>query len=154
MARRRRGVALAAALGLLMLAAALLAGSAIASVELRRATRGLVASARARAEARRAFGEILQGWNGAADSLPVGATLERAMAMPQVAGPPVTVQARVRRLSARLYVANVSVRVGGAGAELASRRTRLLLARAPPADSGAASRSVVPLARWSVVDLH
>ena len=153
-ARRRRGVALVAALGLLMLGAALLAGSAMASVELRRATRGRAAAARAQWEGWRALGEIMRRWDAAADSLPVGGVLDRVVPAPAPAGPPVAVTARLRRLTARLYAATVTVSVheGEGGSGLAMRRLRLLLERSPDSVAAGATPAVVPLARWSVVD--
>jgi hypothetical protein len=147
-------MAVVAALGLLLFAAALLAGSAVASVGLRRASRSLVAAARAEAEARRWLGEVVQRWNAAADSLPIGATLDRVNRVEGATGPPVIVQARIRRLTANLYTVTVSARVGDSVPTLAFRRVRLLLERPPPTDSAGVSGAVRPLARWSVVDLH
>jgi hypothetical protein len=143
-------VALVAALGLLMLGAALLAGSAVASMELRRATRGLVASARADGEGRRALGEILQRWDAEASALPVGGTLDRIVPASVTDGPSVVVHSRIRRLTSRLYAASVSVSVGGDEASVAVRRMRLLLERAPDGDSTGTSPPVVPVARWRV----
>lgn len=149
----RPGVALVAALGLLLLAAALLAGSATASVELRRAARSRSWAARADFEAWRAVGVVLQGWDATLDSLPVGATVERFVEPPDAAGPPILVRARVRRLSARIFAAGVSVRVGGSG-QAASRRARLLLQRDSSTSDSTASPRVSTVARWSVVDLR
>ena len=149
----RTGVALVAALGLLLLAAALLAGSAAASVELRRSARSQSWSARADFEGQRALGMVLQGWDAALDSLPIGATAERFVDSADAPGPPVVVRARVRRLSTRLYAVVARVRVG-AGGQAAGRRSRLLLQRDSSGADSVASRGVSTLARWSVVDLR
>ncbi|NUP54783.1 MAG: hypothetical protein HOQ19_03050, partial [Gemmatimonadaceae bacterium] len=74
---RRQGMALVGALGLMMLAAGLLAGTAVAAVGLQRATRTLAATGRANAELRRALAGVLQGWDAGLDSMPVGASIER-----------------------------------------------------------------------------
>src|SRR4051812_6724030 len=107
--RRRRGMALVAALGLMMLAAGLLAGTAVASIGLQRATRTLAATARADSELRRAQAVVLQGWDGALDSLPVGAAVDRTIPTVVAGGAPVAMQARVRRLGPALYAAVVAV---------------------------------------------
>lgn len=150
---RRDGVALVAALGLLLLAAALLAGSATAAVELRRAARSRGWAARAEFETQRALGVVLQGWDATLDSLPIGATVERTVRPTDSAGPPVAVRARVRRLSGRIFAAIVAVRVGVSG-QAAARRARLLLQRDSSGSDGAASAGVSTLSRWSVVDLR
>ncbi len=149
----RNGVALVAALGLLLLAAALLAGGATASVELRRAARSRSWAARADFETQRALGLVLQGWDAALDSLPIGASVDRVVEPSASSGPPVTVSARVRRLSARNYAAVVAVRVGVSG-QAAARRARLLLQRAAPGSDSVASTGVSTVSRWSVVDLR
>jgi hypothetical protein len=155
--RSRRGVALVAALGLLMLGAALLAASSLAALELRRGVRGRVAGARAEWEGRRAVGAVLQGWDAELDSLPVGGTRERVLPPPDD-GPASSTVARIRRLATDRYAATVRVRVGaegGAGA-LANRRVKLLLERAHQSDAIAQRdtlRAVMPIARWRVVDV-
>ena len=150
---RRNGVALVAALGLLLLAAALRAGSATASVELRRNARSRSWAARADFEAQRALGLVLQGWDAALDSLPIGASVERVLEPPAPSGPPVSVRARVRRLSARNFAAVVAVRVGVSG-QAAARRARLLLQREASGADSTASTGVSTVSRWSVVDLR
>ena len=149
----RAGVALVAALGLLMLAAALLAGSATASVELRRAARSRSWAARADFEGQRALGVVLQGWDAALDSLPIGATAQRLVDSTDAPGPAVVVRATVRRLSPRIYAVVVRVRVGASG-QAAARRARLLLQRDSSGADSVASPGVSTLARWSVVDLR
>jgi len=137
-----------------MLAAALLAGSAIASRALQRATRGLTAAARAEWEGRRALGEVLARWDGAADSLVVGGWLDRPLPASTGAGPALVARARLRRLTATLYQVTVSVQVGTRPSTLAQRQVRLLLARAKTADSAATAQTPSPVSRWSVTDLQ
>ena len=150
----RRGVALVAALGLLMLAAALLAGSVAASTELARSTRSLASAARAESEASRAVGLMIQEWNARADSLPIGGVIDRVVVDAAPGGPPLKVSTRVRRVAGSLFAASITVRVGTDAPTLAQRRLRLLLRRGtPPADT-ALPPPVVPLSRWSVVSLH
>jgi hypothetical protein len=154
--RSRRGVALVAALGLLMLGAALLAGSSLAALELRRGVRGRMAGARAEWEGRRAVGAVLQEWDAELDSLPVGAMRERVLQPTD--GPATSTVAQIRRLASDRYAATVRVRVGaerGTGA-LANRRVRLLLERVHLSDASAPGdtmRTVMPIARWRVVDV-
>jgi hypothetical protein len=149
-------MALIAALGLMMLAGGLLAGTALASVELRRATRTLGAAARADSELRRGMASVLQGWDARLDSMPIGAGIDRAAAPVTVDGIAVRVRTRVQRLSLQLYAARVTVQVGDSAAPTAARRGRLLLRRATVAAdtvASSASPSVRPLGRWSVADL-
>jgi hypothetical protein len=146
-------MALVAALGLMMLAAGLLAGAVLASVDLQRATRTLGAVGRAEAEIRRGLAAVVQGWDAGLDSLPIGGTAERVAPTVRLDGIPVTARTRVRRLAAGLYAASIAVRVGDSAAPIAVRRARLLLARRADSASGAASPSVTPLSRWSLVDL-
>jgi hypothetical protein len=146
-----------AALGLLMLGAALLAGSSLAALELRRAARGRVAGARAEWEGRRAVGAVLQEWDVALDSLPVGATRERVL-QPSADGPATSTVAQIRRVAADRYAVIVRVRVGaeGGAGTLANRRVKLLLERAHQADAITphdSLRAVMPIARWRVVDV-
>jgi hypothetical protein len=148
-------VALVAALGLLMLGAALLAGTTMASVELRRAVRGRVAGARADWEARHAAGLVVQGWPAEADSMPIGAVLERGLPPPSD-GPATVIVARIRRLAADRFMASIGVRVGAGARGIALRRVRVLLARAPASDSASSrdsARAVRPIGRWGVVDV-
>jgi hypothetical protein len=146
-------MALVAALGLMMLAAGLLAGTAVASLGLQRATRSLAAAGRADSELRRALATVLQGWDVALDSLPVGATVDRTIPAVVPTGAPVAIQARVRRLGPALYAAVVAVQVGDSAAPLASRRARLLLGRAADTSVSGVVAGVRPLSRWAVTDL-
>ena len=146
-------MALVAALGLMMLAAGLLAGTAVASVGLQRATHSLAAAARADSELRRALAMVLQGWDVGLDSLPVGAGVDRTTVAVAPAGTPVTVQTRVRRLGPALYAAVVAVQVGSSAAPTASRRARLLLGRATDSSASGVVARVRPLSHWGVTDL-
>jgi hypothetical protein len=146
-------VALVAALALLVLGAALLTGSALASVGVQRSSRTRVAGARARAEALRGLALVLQGWETSLDSLPVGARADRSVPMEAVVGLPVASRARVRRLSPSLYAVTVEVRVGDSAAVIATRRARVFMARAEVAGDSASVPSVTALGRWSVVEL-
>lgn len=150
--RARRGAVMVAALGLLLLGAGLLAGSAMASAHLTRGTRTIVAVAHAEAESRRALGAVVQGWDGQADSLPVGARLERVVPSLIGGGPRIVVRAYVRRLSLSLYAAHVTVRVGEGAGTLAIRRMQLLLERPARIDSTGGSAPPIPLAQWSLAD--
>ena len=152
-ARPRKGVALVAALGLLVLAAALLAASAVASAGLHRATRGVTAVARAEWEGRRVLGDAMVDWGGGADSLPVGAWLDRPLPTADAAGPPLVARARVQRLTGSVFSLTALVQVGESPSALAYRHIRLLLERAPSEDSAAGPSGPVPIARWSVIDV-
>ena len=140
-----------------MLGAAMVAGTSVASLGIRRGVRGRVAGARAEWAARHAVGMVVQGWDAALDSMAVGAVRELRLP-PPTGGPAMVIAARVRRLAADRYAASVSVRAGAEGGpgSLAVRRVRLLLARAAVADGGTGSdstRIVMPIARWRVVEL-
>ena len=147
-------MALVGALGLMMLAAGLLAGTAVAAVGLQRATRNLAATGRANAELRRALAGVLQGWDAGLDSMPVGASIERPTSPVIVdGGVRVAASTRIRRLGPTLYAAAVAVSVGDSSVPLASRRARLVVARiVGPSGSGSAT-GPQSLARWSVTDL-
>ena len=145
---------MAAALGLLMLGAALLAGSAVASVELRRATRSRTAAARAESEVRRGLGAILQKWQPALDSLPIGRRVGLTMPARGDAEWDIVVQGAVRRVTARLFAATAAVAVGRDDVVLARRRALLFLERPVEGDSSAATVAVAPVRGWSVLDLH
>jgi hypothetical protein len=151
--RPRAGIALVAALGLMLLAAGLLAGTAVASLGLQRASRTLAATGRAESELRRGLALVLQGWDVALDSMPIGAVVDRVAVSAVTDGAPFTVRTRMRRLGPALYAASVAVQVGDSAAPLASRRARLLLGRAVDSATSGALAGVRPLARWSLTDL-
>ena len=152
--RRRSGVALVSALGMLLLASALLAGSAAASVELGRATRSRTAAARAESEAMRSLGMVVRTWRMSADSLAVGGTRDITLPISATGGPSVLVTARLWRVAEWSYAAVVTVRVGAAERPLARRRVRLLLERRAQVDSVGILPDVVPLRRWAVTHLQ
>jgi hypothetical protein len=146
-------MALVAALGLMVLAAGLLAGTAVASLGLQRASRTLAATARAESELRRGMALVLQGWDSVLDSMPVGATVDRALPSVVADGHRVSGRTRVRRLGPALYAATVAVQVGDSAAPLAFRRGRLLLAHIADSTVSGASAGARLLTRWSVADL-
>jgi hypothetical protein len=145
-------MALVAALGLMLLAAGLLAGTAVASLELQRASRTLGASARAETELRRSMALVLQGWSSTLDSMPVGATVDREVLPVVVDGARVSGRTRVRRLGDAMYAATVVVQVGDSAAPLAFRQGRLLLTRVADTAVSGGSPSVRPLPQWRVAD--
>jgi hypothetical protein len=146
-------MALVAALGLMLLAAGLLAGTAVASLGLQRAAHTLAAAERAESELRRGLAVVLQGWDVGLDSMPIGAVVDRVASPDSRDGAPLTVRTRIRRLGPALYAASVAVQVGDSAAPLASRRARLLLGRAVDGAASGAAPGVRPVARWSVADL-
>jgi hypothetical protein len=151
--RSRKGVALVTALGLMMLAAGLLAGTAVASLGLQRAAHTLAATGRAESELRRGLAVVLQGWDAGLDSIPIGAVVDRVDVPAVPDGAPLTVRTRVRRLGPALYAASVAVQVGDSAAPLASRGARLLLGRVVDSTMSGGAARVRALARWSVTDL-
>ena len=151
--RCRRGMALVGALGLMVLAAGLLAGTAVASVGLQRATRTLATTARANSELRRGLAGVLQGWDAGLDSMPVGAAVDRTTPGVVVDGARIAVRTRVRRLGPTLYAASATVLVGDSTAPLASRRARLLVGRVVDTSKSVRSAGLRPLSRWSVTEL-
>jgi hypothetical protein len=96
----------------------------------------------------------MAGWQGAADSLPIGGALERPLPAPVGVGAPTVVRARLQRLTSSLFAASASVQVGADGSVLASWHVGLLLERTPSGDSASAAGPLLPIARWSATDLH
>lgn len=148
----RRGVALLAALAMLALSAALLAGSFAAARATTRSARTAGITARVETGTRRAFGELLSGWDASLDSLVVGGAAEPVLGADTGATPPLVRRARVLRIDDRLFVVTVDVRAFARDRPVAQRRARLLLER-PAADTAPASRPV-PIRRWSLEDLY
>lgn len=143
---------------MLLLGAALLAGSAAAAVDQQRATRTLAGRSMVDAESRRAVGEVLQGWDARADSLPVGARMDIDLRPAEAGGIPRATRAALSRLSPSLYVAGVVVVVGTADHAIARRELQVLVRRAAGADDGGAadtsvrSGSARVIARWHLVE--
>ena len=157
--RKRRGMALVAALALLALTAALATATFSAARAMRRAA--LLTRARARVEAGvpRAFAEVLAGWNAAMDTLPVGGVVEMVLASDSaMAGPPLGRTARVTRATDRLYAVTVDIRAFGGAHPLARRRARLWLERAGSAPPpGAVAGVPLPppfVTPWALSDLY
>ncbi len=158
--RPRRGTAIVAALGMLMLGAALLAGGAAASVELERSTRAALGRARTEWESRRALGVLLQGWDAGADSLPIGAARDLTLPTSVDVGPALSTAARIRRYTTSLFSVTVVVRVGDPDRRIARRELRLLLERnAVGGDTTSATEprpapEVRVPSRWSVGEVR
>ena len=150
---RRSGVALVSALALLTLATALLAAACASARSLEHGSRSLRATAQADALARRAFAELVVGWDAAADAIAVGGSIDRALVSDD-AGVPTTVRARVTRIGGGLYAVVVDARVGAGSSPLAHRRYRLLLQRSAADDSAHTEATPQPIARWSLEDLY
>jgi hypothetical protein len=149
----RHGIALVSTLGLLALAAALLAGAFASATASARATRSARASIVAHAAARRALARAVMAWSATEDSLPIGAFIMRVP--PDSA--PILIDAadtrlRVQRLSPTMFLVAVDAIVPASGAALARRRARVLLERPRSPDS-----TIVlpprPITRWASADL-
>jgi len=147
-------MALVAALALLALAAALLAGAFATSSASMRATRSARAALLADAAARRAIATTIAGWSAVEESLAVGGALRRVMA-DTTSAPLDRADTRlvVQRLSARLHVVAVDVVVPATGAMLARRRARVLLRQFTPLDTTMV-RPPTTITRWPAGALY
>lgn len=150
--RPRDGVALVAALALLTLAAALLAGACSASFSLLHSARSVRAIAYADAAARRATLDVLASW-GAGPTLAVGAFVDDA---PFVTAAParVVIRTRVARISAHLYTVTADARLGEGANPLAHRRARLVVEYPGESNPMEARGPPIPIARWSSAGLY
>jgi type II secretory pathway component PulK len=151
--RERRGVALVVALLLLALAAAFLAGAFTSATAMASTARSARATIRAEAAARRAAAELVSAWDSEANTLPVGAHLERALSI-DAEEFRMTARARIQRLATRLFVVIVDVRVGEGAPPLAHRRLRLVVERPVSSDTLDSAQPPRPIARWSFGDLY
>src|SRR4051794_32190534 len=152
--RARRGVALVTVLGLLALAAALVAGSFASATAALRASRTERASIVARECARRALGRAVAGWRPTDDSLSIGAYVLRTSPESSAATlDSADARIRVQRLSLQLFVVSVDVRVPASGPALARRRMRVLLER-PPSPDSTTLLAPRPLVQWAVAELY
>jgi type II secretory pathway pseudopilin PulG len=152
--RPRRGVALVTVLGMLALAAALVAGAFATATAASRATRSMRAALVARESARRALGRAVAGWQPMDDSLPIGAfTLRTSPESAAVTLDSADTRLRVQRLSLARYVIAVDVVVPAVGPTLARRRMRVLLER-PPSPDSTVVLAPRPNARWAVAELY
>jgi hypothetical protein len=141
-------------MALLALAAALLVGTASASSRIVRAGRSRAAMLIADAESRRALGNFVANWSGAADALPVGAALgTNSSSTAGLGAMPVRVRLRLQRLAQLRYALAVECLVGPDSMVLARRRMRVLLARPATVDSTLGTLPPVPVATWSFADL-
>ncbi len=151
---RKRGSALLIALGMLALAAALLAGSAQAGRAAGRAAQSQAASVTADAEARRALANFLGEWSASADSIPVGQGRDAVVAPRPVGATGLIASSRLRllRVSERRYVIGLEVTVGPMGVVAARRRLSLILERGSGSDTSSARSALRPIGRWSLSD--
>jgi hypothetical protein len=152
--RARRGIALVSVLGMLALAAALIAGAFATATAASRASRTTRAAIIARESARRALGRAVAGWQAMDDSLPIGAfALRTSPESSGVALDSANTRIRVQRLSLTRFAIAVDVVVPAAGPTLARRRMRVLLER-PPSPDSTTVLAPRPLVRWSVAELY
>ena len=143
------------ALALLMLGAALLAGSAEAGRSAMRSAQTHEAALIADAESRVTVAEYLTQWSAADDSLPVGGTRVVAIGPRRRGSNAVSVftRLRVQRLSAARFVLAADCQVGPDDAVQARRRLQILLERPPRPDSAAPRLPMAPISRWGVTDI-
>jgi hypothetical protein len=161
-----------AALALLALSAALLAGALAIATAMARSVRSERAALEVEARSRHALASVLAGWGSEADSLPVGGWIERELSPSErgagAGSMPASGRLRMQRLAPGLYAVVVDVRIGPAPA-VARQRLRLLVTRPlipialdsaclSPGDSGTVLARVrgapAPIARWSAADLY
>lgn len=143
-----------AALALMLLAAALVAGTALGSRASGRAALARDAILLADHEWRAVAATRIAAWSSADDSLPIG-QMRRTTVGPRARGPnsaPVTTTIRLYRLSASRVAMAMDCQVGPDSAVLARRRVRLLLTL-PPADSLNPLPRPKPLTNWSLADV-
>ncbi len=148
----RPGAALVAALALLTLASALLAGAFVSASAAARAVHSARASAMVDGAAQRALAERVSEWDAGEYGLAVGASLDRPFARLE-GSPPVRGRTRVHRLTPDRFIVSVDVVAGDSARPGARRRVRLIM-QAPPADSAGGRRVPAPIARWSRADLY
>ena len=145
-----------AALGLLALGAALLAGSFMAGIAAQRSVKSREAALLAGTEVRVAIAEFVSRWSAADDSMGVG--VERSIVVgPRPRGSAalaMTTQLHVRRLSPTRFVVAADCQAGLNDAVLARRRVRVILDRPRWPDSLATVAAPVPIARWTLADLY
>ena len=157
--RRRRGVALLAALVLLALSAALATATFSAAHAMRRAALTARARVRVDTEVRRAFAEVLAHWSAGLDTMPIGTGVEVPLdSEPASASPPLVRSGRVQRVADGLYAVTVDLRAFASDHPLARRRARLWLERPPgsPPPSGFPAVSPPPpvVTPWGLDDLY
>jgi hypothetical protein len=145
-------MALLAAIVLLALSTALVVGTFSLAHALRRAALSSVLRARVDEGVARAFGEVLQGWSPALDSLVPGGSATVALPPePLAAGPPLQRRARVEHVTNGLYAITVDLCAYDCAAPLAQRRARLWLQRGAAAGQPIPPQLVTP---WAFVDLY
>jgi type II secretory pathway component PulK len=152
--RARRGIALVTVLGVLALAAALIAGAFATAMTASRATRTARAALVARESARRALGRAVAGWQAADDSLPIGAfTLRTSPETSVVRLDSTNTRLRIQRLSLTRFIVAADVTVPAVGPTLARRRMRVLLER-PPSPDSTTLLAPRPIGQWPVAELY
>jgi hypothetical protein len=151
-ARRPHGTAIVAALVLLALGGGLLAMAAVAADAGARAVALERAALLADGAAHRALGETVQGWDPANDELAIGAGRIVSVTTDPGAPWPLMTRVLIRRIDTTLFALAVDVHVGVAPAD--ARRRATLIVQQSAADSGGASPSPRPIARWSSADLY
>ena len=112
----RTGVALVAALAILALSSALLAGTWNAALVAMRAARSERATLEAGCHATRAIAVFLEHASAPDTTLPIGLSVERDLTSDERGGTNIletTGRLRVERLDAHLYAVAVDVRIGG-----------------------------------------
>jgi hypothetical protein len=145
-------MALLAAIVLLAMSTALVVGTFSLARALRRAATSNVARTRVEEGIWRAFGDALQGWSVALDSLPAGGSIALALpGEPLDAVPRLQRLARVEHVANGLYAITVELCAYDCAAPLAQRRARLWLQRATAAGQSVPPQLVTP---WAFVDLY
>ena len=150
----RRGTAIVAALGLVMLAAALLASAAeVAAVSARRA-RADAAAVTAESAVRRTIAVLLTGWSASYDSLAIGHSVDATSGIPDETGVnlPCRIEARVQRIDSTLFALTFDARAGVIPT-MSRRRVRLLV-RSGALDPLTRAAVARPIAQWSLTDLY
>ena len=152
----RRGGALLVALALLMLGAALLAGSIEAGRSATRSAQSHEAAVIADAESRVSVAEYVTQWSAANDSLPVGGARLVTIG-PRRRGTNavmVVTRVRVQRISRARFVVAADCQVGPDDAVQARRRLQIVLERPTRADSITPLLPPEPIRRWGMTDIY
>lgn len=145
-------MALLAAIVLLALSSALVVGTVSSARALRRAATTTRARARVETGVARAFGEVLQHWNGQLDSLAAGAGIAVPLdTEPLESGRSLERRARVAHVGNGLYALTVDLCAYDCAHPVAQRRARLWLQRSPAPGDSSPPVLVTP---WAFSDLY
>jgi hypothetical protein len=133
----RRGAALLVALSLIILGAALLAGTMAAARMVSRASQSYVNSALAESRWRTDVATFVTGWDSSLTALVPGAQVARTIGPSSVgiSGEVAKTRIRLLRLDSLHYLLSGATQVGPDAAVRAQRRASLLLELIPSADS-------------------